>query len=202
MIGTLTLRTVKNAARAFAALAILLLPLPRIAAQVGSLPLPGEKEKEVQFVSALPTAPVSVRAGDSTRVQLRFRVAAGNHINSSLPKSALLIPTKLKFAPPTDIAVGKIEYPQGQELAFTFAPKEKLNVYTGEFLVSALLRPTRSAAPGTYRVHGELLYQACNDRACYPPKKLPVAFEVNVGRARYAPSARGRNPGQSPHVHH
>jgi hypothetical protein len=29
-------------------------------------------------------------------------------------------------------------------------------------------------------VHGELQYQACNDRACFPPKKLPVEFEVTV----------------------
>ena len=173
------------------------------AAQAGAtIPLPGEStapRTDPQFVSAIPTPSVNVAAGTSTTVHLHFRVVAGDHVNSSQPKSPLLIPTKLALNPPTDIAVGKVSYPPGQDLSFAFAPDEKLNVYTGEFVVSAMLRPTRSASTGTLRVHGELRYQACNDRACFPPKKLPVEFDVNVTRAHNLGTRR--NPGQSPHIH-
>ena len=168
----------------------------------GTLALPGESpapQTDLQFVSAIPTATVNVAAGSSIAVRLRFRVVEGDHVNSSQPKSPLLIPTKLSLNPPTDIAVGKVSYPPGRDLTFAFAPDEKLNVYTGEFVVSALLRPARSASTGTLRVHGELRYQACNDRACFPPKKLPVEFDVNVTRARNLGTRR--NPGQSPHIH-
>jgi hypothetical protein len=40
------------------------------------------------------------------------------------------------------------------------------------------------AATGTYTVHGELKYQACDNNACYPPKKLPFTFNVKVGSGR------------------
>jgi hypothetical protein len=176
--------------------------VPSDAQTGGTLALPGESSTprtEEQFVSAVPSPTVNVAAGSSTTVQLRFRVVPGDHINSSQPKSVLLIPTKLALNPPTDIAVGKVSYPVGQDLSFAFAPDEKLNVYTGEFAVSALLRPARSASTGTVRVHGELRYQACNDRACFPPKKLPVDFDVNVTRAHSLGTRR--NPGQSPHIH-
>jgi hypothetical protein len=41
-------------------------------------------------------------------------------------------------------------------------------------------------------------YQACDNAACYPPKQLPVQFEVKVVKA---PRATAKNPAQSPHVH-
>ena len=66
------------------------------------------------------------------------------------------------------------------------------------------LKNVRTAVPGTYRVHGELRYQACNDRACFPPKTLPVAFDVKVTRTSLRdPNAppRPKNPAQSPHIH-
>jgi len=52
---------------------------------------------------------------------------------------------------------------------------------------------------GRFRVHGFLQYQACDDRACYPQTKLPVAFDVKVSKA--ASGRSRRNPPQSPHIH-
>jgi len=58
---------------------------------------------------------------------------------------------------------------------------------------------------GRFRVHGFLQYQACDDRACYPPTKLPIAFDVQVAGKGAKLSTRSpgtrRNPPQSPHVH-
>jgi hypothetical protein len=51
---------------------------------------------------------------------------------------------------------------------------------------------------GKYAVHGELKYQACDNAACYPPKKIPVDFQVKVVKGA-APVRR--NPRQSPHIH-
>jgi hypothetical protein len=111
----------------------------------------------------------------------------------------LLIPTALSVSPPTDIAVVKLTYPAGDDRSFPFAPGEKLNVYTGDFSVSAVVRPARTTPVGRYRVHGFLKYQACDDRACYPPGQLPVAFDVKVAKA---PKTTHRsNPAQSPDVH-
>ncbi len=136
--------------------------------------------------------------GKAAPITLNFRVAQGFHVNSNHPNSELLIPTVLRLDPPTDLTLGNIQYPEGQQTAFAFSPDEKLSVYTGDFKVQATARMMGTLRPGSYRVHGELRYQACDNSACYPPKSLPVAFDVKVEKA--AVKARP-NPAQSPDVH-
>ncbi|HZQ91546.1 MAG TPA: protein-disulfide reductase DsbD domain-containing protein [Terriglobales bacterium] len=154
----------------------------------------------VQFVTALPVAPIRVVSGKPAKITFRFKVEPGKHINSNMPRGEYLIATKLRLNPPTDVGIGQIAYPAGRDMSFQFAPKEILSVYTGEFSIGAVVSSTRRAAPGTFRVHGDLVYQACDDRACFPPKKLPIAFDVRVDRAPRQ-AAPQRNPAQSPHVH-
>jgi hypothetical protein len=119
-------------------------------------------------------------------------------VNSNLPKSEFLIPTVLKLSAPTDIVIGRVTYPAGSEMSFAFAPEDKLSVYSGEFPVVVEVRPLAEVIPAKYMIRGELKYQACDNAACYPPKKLPVQFEVKVIKG---PPPRRRNPGQSPHIH-
>jgi hypothetical protein len=133
-----------------------------------------------------------------TTVDLNFRVNTGFHINSNAPKSEFLIPTSLKFDLPTDIILGKIGYPAGEDLSFPFSPDEKLSVYSGDFTIGLAVHPLASVVPGKYVMHGVLRYQACDNAACYPPKNLPVSFEVKVVKQ---PAAHHANPAQSPHVH-
>ena len=136
------------------------------------------------IVTVMSAEPVAVAPGGSVRVELRFRVTPGYHINSNKPRSEFLIPTRLKLSPPAGLAPGAVVYPEGKDLTFVFSPKEKLNVYAGEFTVRAELRAPGSVPAGSYKVPGELRYQACNDRACFPPMKLPVEFEVTVRKPR------------------
>ena len=157
---------------------------------------PGAKQR----VAFAQVAPVKVAAGKSTKVELPFRVTRGYHINSNKPTSELLVPTVLSVQPPTDIAVAKLTYPAGEDRSFPFSPGDKLNVYTGDFTVTGLVRAARTLPPGRYRVRGTLKYQACDDRACYPPGQLPVAFDVKITKAASTGKHR-RNPAQSPHVH-
>ena len=149
----------------------------------------------VQLVSA---QSASLVKGKSASVTMNFHVANGFHINSNKPNSELLIPTTLKLSPPTDLSVGNVQYPEGEQLSLSFSPQEKLSVYTGNFTVHATARAVGSIRAGTYRVHGELKYQACDNSACYPPKSLPVSFDVHVANA---PHTGKRNPAQSPNVH-
>ncbi|MFZ3210483.1 MAG: protein-disulfide reductase DsbD domain-containing protein [Terriglobales bacterium] len=152
------------------------------------------------WVTPLPVAKISVKSGKPAKLELRFKVADGYHINSNQPGSELLIPTKLQLNPPTDIGVGSIAYPPGHDLTLAVAPDQPLNVYTGEFTVTAKVSAARTASPGKYKVHGQLKYQACNDRSCFPPKLAPVEFEVEVLK-RTSASGTASNPAQSPHAH-
>lgn len=147
---------------------------------------------------SMSAAPVtSVQAGKPGRVELRFQVVPGFHINSNTPKSEFLIPTALRLNAPTDIVIRKVTYPKGEDLSFPFAPDEKLSVYSGAFQISVVLRPVDNLAPTKYMIRGQLRYQACDKAACYPPKNLPVEFEINVGKT--ARVGKG-NPAQSPGI--
>ena len=141
---------------------------------------------------------VTAQRAQQTMVDLNFRIPAGYHINSNTPKSEVLIPTALKMDLPTDIILGKIQYPAGEDASFPFSPDEKLSVYSGDFTIAVAVHPMHSVVPGKYEMHGVLRYQACDNAACYPPKTLPVSFEVKVVKE---PAEHKANPAQSPHVH-
>jgi len=133
-------------------------------------------------VTLLTTSPVAVKAGRAQNFELIFRVGRGYHINSNKPNSEFLIPTVLKISAPTDVAIGRLQYPAGQDFAFDFAPGEMINVYSGDFSITGVITTTRNVVPGKHRVRGSLTYQACDNRQCFPPKQLPVEFDVAVGR--------------------
>jgi hypothetical protein len=141
---------------------------------------------------------VTAQRGQQTMVSLNFRIPVGYHINSNTPKSEFLIPTALKMDLPTDIVLGKIEYPAGEDRSFPFSPDEKLSVYSGDFTIAVAVHPLHTVVPGKYEMRGVLRYQACDNAACYPPKNLPVNFEVKVVKE---PGTHHANPAQSPHVH-
>jgi hypothetical protein len=159
------------------------------------------------FAQMPPKAPVvtmdavpllTAQRAKETMVNLNFRVPPGYHINSNMPKSEYLLPTALKMDLPTDIILGKINYPPGEETSFPFSPDEKLSVYTGDFTISLGVHPLHSVVPGKYVMHGVLRYQGCDNAQCFPPKNVPVSFEVKVVKE---PPEHHANPAQSPHIH-
>jgi hypothetical protein len=172
-----------------------LLGILMVAASLADDSMPGKKSPSVAFT---PVSLTTVVRGQESNLDLHFRVGDGFHINSNTPTADFLIPTALKFDTPTDIVLGKITYPQGEEKSFPFAPDDKLSVYSGDFTVTLKVHPLSTVAPGNYEFHGQLKYQACDNAACYPPKQVPVNFQVKVIKA---PPAHHANPAQSPHVH-
>jgi len=131
-------------------------------------------------VTMAPVSKVQLRAGGSATVELDFRVGSEFHVNSNKPHSALLIPTALHLTAVEPLKMVAVNYPAGQDMSFPFAPTEKLSVYSGDFTITAVVKASAKAASGTYPVSGELRFQACDRSACYPPRSIPVKFEVNV----------------------
>jgi hypothetical protein len=149
-------------------------------------------------VEMAPVPLTSAERAEQTMVTLNFRIPHGYHINSNTPRSEFLIPTALRMDLPTDIILGKIEYPAGEDLSFPFSPDEKLSVYSGDFTIALGVHPLKSVVPGKYGMRGVLRYQACDNAACFPPKNLPVSFEIKVVRE---PGTHRANPAQSPNIH-
>lgn len=151
------------------------------------------------YVDFTPLDTVAVQQGKNVPLEFTFHIKSGYHINSSQPTTPELIPTSLGFTPPPDLVIAKVQYPAGQLISFPFDPTQKLSVYSGNVVVKAALITQPHAPLGTYTVHGEFKYQACDNNACYPPKKLPVQFDVKVQKGTGKKHAR-RSP-QSPNIH-
>lgn len=140
-----------------------------------------EPGSRVPSVTLAPVGKVLLKPGGSANVQLDFRVGSDFHINSNQPKSELLIPTVLKLTANAPVSVAGLKYPAGQEVAFPFAPGEKLSVYSGDFSITAVIKAPAKATAGESPISGELRFQACDRSACYPPRSIPVNFVVTVG---------------------
>jgi hypothetical protein len=134
-------------------------------------------------VTVDPIDSVTVPMGRSAPVSFSIHIKPGFHVNSHQPISPELIPTEVTFSPPQDLVVAKIQYPAGVLTAFAFDPSEKLSVYSGDVTVKATVLTAPKATAGAYTVHGELKYQACDNNACYPPKRLPIQFDVKIAKA-------------------
>lgn len=140
---------------------------------------PGDRQPSVIMA---PVENVQLRAGVTANLALDFRIGTDFHINSNKPRADYLIPTMLKLNPSEPVAIAEVKYPAGEDMTFAFSPNEKLSVYSGDFSINAVLKAPASAAAGTYPVKGELRFQACDRSACYPPKSIPVQFQVTVVR--------------------
>jgi len=140
----------------------------------------GARAQERVTVDAV--SDLTVKMGQPAPVHFTIHIRPGFHVNSHEPLSPELIRTEMTFSPPEELVVAKVKYPAGETMSFPFDPTTKLSVYSGNVTVSAVVLPQPKATSGSYTVHGELKYQACDNSSCYPPKKLPVAFNVRISR--------------------
>ena len=154
--------------------------VPLIALLIAGFALAQSPGDKLPSVIMAPVGNVQVRAGASAAGSLDFRIGSEFHINSHTPKSELLIPTAIKLTTPDQVTVADVKYPPGQDVSFPFSPDEKLSVYSGDFTIDTVIKAPANAAAGTYPVTGTLRFQACDHSACYPPKTIPVQFQVTV----------------------
>jgi Disulphide bond corrector protein DsbC len=85
-----------------------------------------------------------------------------------------LIPARLAVVEVQGLNVTAVDFPPGTEYALQLAPREKLSVYTGEFVLHAHL----TAQPGEHQLEGALRYQACDANSCMLPHAIPFSVTV------------------------
>ena len=141
------------------------------------LPLPGGANQQGDAAAAvqfLYPETVNIPARRAAQIDLHFRVADGLHINSHAPTDKYLIPARLAVVEVQGLNITAVDFPPGTEYAPQFAVKEKLSVYTGEFVLHTHLK----AQPGEHLLEGALRYQACDANSCMPPHSIPISVTV------------------------
>jgi len=151
------------------------------------------------LVTVAPINTIVAARGGKAPLRIEMRVNSGFHVNSNKPNDELLMPTVVHLNPPEGILILNVKYPEGDQLSLPFMGNDKLSVYSGNFSVNAEVRIPRSSALGTLRVHGQVKYQACDNRQCFAPRTTPLEFDVKVVKA--AAAKKSTYTPQSPHIH-
>src|SRR2546423_5579002 len=126
------------------------------------------------------TPPDKLVAKRGGRVDLKLAASlnAGFHVNSNKPSEEYLIPLKLTWAP-GPLEPVSVEYPKPHMQKYSFSPTP-LSVLTGSFQVETKFKVSPTASTGPAVLTGKMQYQACNDKACFPPKTIPVKVAIEV----------------------
>ena len=119
------------------------------------------------------------KRSDSVRVRIPLSVQPGFHVNSNTPSDEYLIPLKLTWKSTGALEGGQVAYPRPSQEKYEFSEKP-LSVYTGKFEVIATFKVAANAPAGPGVAVGQLRYQACNDKACFPPKTIEVTLPYQV----------------------
>ncbi len=130
-----------------------------------------------------PASPVVASAPGTLEVPVRLEITHGYHINAEKPTLEYLIPTKLEWTSKEFKLLG-IEYPAAEHYTFSFSPEKPLDVYQGTATIHSRFQVPRGVAPGKVTLRGKLRYQACDDKACYPPVNLPVEAQVEIRKRK------------------
>jgi hypothetical protein len=129
-------------------------------------------------LAVTPPEQVTVKRGGSATVKVSATLSEGFHLNSHTPAEDYLIPLTLKWAPGS-VEAADVIYPKAQMVKVPFQEKP-LSALTGKFEITTQFKAPATAALGPSTVIGKLRYQACNDKACFPPKTLDVKLPVEV----------------------
>ncbi len=122
---------------------------------------------------------IAGKRGAVVQVKVPCVVRQGYHVNSNTPSDEYLIPLKLTWKATGALEAGQLTYPKPSMEKYEFSEKP-LSVFTGSFDILANFKVAANAPAGPGVAVGQLRYQACSDKACYPPKTVEVAIPYQV----------------------
>jgi hypothetical protein len=152
-----------------------------LASAVLSRPIAAAEKPDVR---AKFMAPARVGAASKATLVVEMAIGARWHVNSHTPSEPYLIPTAVALTASRG-TLSAVRYPKDVERRFEFADKP-LRVYEG--MVRFEVELELPAGSGDVRVAGYLSYQACNERQCFAPAKIPleVTIAASAGTLSFA----------------
>ncbi len=135
---------------------------------------------DLKFPTEVVLERTAYKPGFTVRGKLFINIKKPYHVNANPASEDYLIPTELRIDKGKHYTVGKITYPKGKMMAFSFSPNKPLAVYEGRTAIGFELALAKDAPKGDLKVPALLRYQACDDVACYPPQRIPIEIVIKV----------------------
>lgn len=134
----------------------------------------------LRAVTVVPGAAVKLEPGKTAEVSVAIQIRPSYHINSDAPADEYLIPTKLTWES-SGLELTKTEYPEAETVNYSFSDKP-LSVYSNKIVIVSHFAVPETVPASLTELKGKLRYQACNNRACLPPKTADVSVQVVAPR--------------------
>lgn len=147
-----------------------------LAGSVSAGLLVAQSYRGLRAASVVPGEPVALKAGKTVKMPLTVQIRGGYHINSNQPNEDYLIPTRLTWNA-TVVVAKDIEYPEAEQVTYGFSDKP-LSVYSGRIVIRTIFQAPAQLPATVRELTGKLRYQACNDKACLPPKTIDVVVPI------------------------
>lgn len=137
-----------------------------------------ERDDEVVSVRTV-VSQDGVHPGGTVKAAFILSIRPGWHINGPELDDPFLIASTLLVEESEDVGVLATSYPAAKTARFDYADGE-LRIYEGEIVVGVLLKAGGRVPAGDMPLKAKLLYQACDDRTCLPPKTIELEIPLRV----------------------
>ena len=163
------------------ALALLFSVLFSALAVAAGPPKHGEVTRSALDVSAL-------RQGQKAWAAVEVEIHEGFHAQSHTPLDENFIKFEVKPDENPAVKFGTPRYPAGK--VEDYPSLGKLSVYTGKVVVYIPVEVPADAKTGPVELTGRLMFQACDDKVCYPPEqpKFNIKSEIVPASATVKPN--------------
>jgi len=131
----------------------------------------------LRAATVVPGAAVKLEPGKTAEVSVAIQIRPNYHINSNAPADEYLIPTRLTWES-SGLDWKKTEYPEAETVNYSFSDKP-LSVYSNKIVIVSHFAVPEKVPASLTELKGKLRYQACNNRACLPPKTADVTVRLS-----------------------
>lgn len=122
-------------------------------------------------------APNPARPGNRLLLTVEVQLPPKMHVYAPGVKGYR--PTSLVLDANPDLEVGDTKWPRSRNLRLP-AIKETARVFDRSFVASQEITILHTVRPKKLEVRGVFEYQACDDKICYVPERVPLTFVVDV----------------------
>jgi len=123
-----------------------------------------------------------VHRGGEIKFALITEIKEGWHINANQVDNEFAIPTEIIIDTLNGVITNGSIFPEFERKQFLFS-EDALPVFEGKFNVITSLKFSDDFSIGEVTVSGSIYYQACNDRMCLNPTKIPWDFNIDAVNA-------------------
>jgi DsbC/DsbD-like thiol-disulfide interchange protein len=120
---------------------------------------------------------VAGKRNDAVETKIPVSILEGYHVNSNAPSDEYLIPLKITWTSLGALEGGQVTFPKPEKIA---VGDQQLSVFTGKIDLMVNFKVSAKAPAGPGVASGKLGYQACNNKACFPPKSVEISVPYQV----------------------